>query len=161
MKRLILTVLSILTLNMGFSQDVSPCYGLEMVSPINGEMFFALEIDLTTIGCETCDIEMSWQPGNVYGPSYLVFPSNTDLSFDICCSVDISGEINETCLVCNQFMWLDTAWGPFISNNLPEYVLEEKNEGFYYDLNGKEFNSYNEIPLWSVYIHNNKKYIKE
>lgn len=40
MKRLILTVLSILTLNMGFSQDVSPCYGLEMVSPINGEMFF-------------------------------------------------------------------------------------------------------------------------
>lgn len=162
MKRLILTILSVITLNMGISQDVSPCYGLEIISPINGQSFFALEIDLSSIDCVSCEVDMSWQPGNVYGPSYLVFPSSIDMSFDVCCTIEISGDVNETCLICDEYVWMDTAWGSNnMVNGVQNYFFYNENDNFYYNLTGIKYKSYDEIPLGYMYIHNRKKYIKQ
>lgn len=161
MKDTFLCFLGILGSNYMFSQDVSPCYGLEMTIPVNGEQFFSLEMDLSSIDCETCEVDMSWQPGNVYGPTYLVFPSSTDMSFDVCCTVEISGDVNETCLICDEYTWMDTAWGPYMISDVPNYVLDDENDDYYYDLSGVRYNSYGEIPSGHMYIHNRKKYIKE
>jgi hypothetical protein len=164
MKDTFLCFLGILGSNYIFSQDVSPCNYFEMIIPLNNPSSMTLNINY--IGNEddliTEDSIFLWSPGEeliAYFNDYNINDLDTNQSYNVCVDFNIN-LIN--CSICNQFVWSDNLW--VIDNEIslvPNYVLDDENNDYYYDLSGVRYNSYGEIPSGYMYIHNRKKYIKE
>lgn len=171
MKNLFLTLISFLGINNLFSQDVSPCHYIEMfVDTVSSDSFAVISVNFDeTVNFDGSELEFEWLSvgGNQEFVDndllHLLITPNFDY-YTTC--VEVSGVISETtnnftCSICNGVYWTGDEWEIGLVVGTPQGKIGLSNSGRYYNLDGKEYKDFNEIPIGSVYILDNKKYVKD
>jgi hypothetical protein len=173
MKQLILSILMVFGgINMSFSQDVSPCNFIEVFIDTNtvySETFVLLSLDLNSFPeWDGMEIDFNWVSvgGNQEYTDNDIIHQLIVPQFDYyetCVDITIPNSPigTSSCTICNGLYWDGTMWTLGNTSGVVESSITPVKLNVYYNLDGKEFNNFDDIPTGSSYIYNNKKYIKE
>lgn len=154
----ILSVLFLFSSVLMYSQDLSPCNGLEMFFVQNYNTIFTIELNTNELSYDS-GVPL-WQPANSSSPSYVVYPPDTTASYTLCVELEIDYMDGFVCEVCNEVFWMNGEWVMDLPNGVKPIKMTTDTENIYYSTGGSVFNSFDDIPLGQMYILNGKKYIK-
>ena len=167
MKKLLLIVLVLIGLQTQ-AQQPAPYFCCDSITyNIDPSQGFNISLDTTNIVHNPDSMEVWWQVctnGLCYAGQgmFAYFPQvmTTD-TVHVCYDVYLyESNMVEVCTRCDYLIFDGTSWVLFNMGNptaTTELEFNKNNDGKMYDMLGRELT---EVPVGTIYIRNNKKYIK-